>query len=116
MANLLVLYFIIFLLFKWFSICYHLIHFKYILIIAVVSLAAQADQEVMRATGRADPDNSPSTLSKTVEKLISDLTGLFKNGISRFFRDSDDDEDDLSEDQNSTDEDHNENKNRDIGG
>lgn len=83
----------------------------------MVFLTVQADQEVMRATGRSDPDNSPSTLTKTIEKLISDLSGLFKNGISRFFR-SDDDEDELAQDENETDEreDSKNNENRDIGG
>lgn len=80
-------------------------------------IAAQADQEVVRATGRADPGNSPSALSKTIEKLISDLTGLFKNGISRFFRDSDDD-DELTQGPNETEETDGgkQNENRDIGG
>lgn len=79
-----------------------------------VLLTAQADQEVIRATGRSDPDNSPSALTKTIEKLISDLTGLFKNGISRFFRDSEDD-DELAQDETET-EGGKDNENRDIGG
>lgn len=79
---------------------------------------AQADQEVIKATGRSDPGNTPSELTKTIEKLISDLTGLFRNSVSRFFRDSGDDDEELSEEENGAVEasDNKDNENRDIGG
>lgn len=81
-------------------------------------VTAQADQEVVKATGRSDPNNSPTELSKTIEKLLSDLTGLFKNGFTRFFRDSDDDENEVSQDENRTDipDEGKDNESRDVGG
>lgn len=70
----------------------------------------------MKATGRSDPTNSPSELTKTMEKLIADLTGLFKNGISSFFRDSDDTTSELADGDNDEIEENKDNDNQDVGG
>ncbi|XP_074036675.1 uncharacterized protein isoform X4 [Leptinotarsa decemlineata] len=69
-------------------------------------LLAQADAQVS-ASGRANPDNSPSHLAKTIEKLLSELAGMFKSGISSFFREAADDDEIDDADNNSID---NENK------
>nr|XP_023011748.1 uncharacterized protein LOC111502029 isoform X1 [Leptinotarsa decemlineata] len=69
-------------------------------------LLAQADAQVS-ASGRANPDNSPSHLAKTIEKLLSELAGMFKSGISSFFREAADDDEIDDADDNSID---NENK------
>lgn len=84
----------------------------------VYIFVGQADQEVMKATGRSDPSNSPSGLAKTIEKLISDLTGLFKSGMSNFFRDSDDAEGELTDGEDDLEEtdDNKDKQNKDIGG
>ncbi|KAJ8941683.1 hypothetical protein NQ314_010329 [Rhamnusium bicolor] len=57
---------------------------------------AQADLEAFKVTGRQDPENSPSQLAKTIEQLISELSGLFKDGIANFFSGKEaDDEDEV---------------------
>jgi hypothetical protein len=48
--------------------------------------AAQADQEALKATGRADEESSPSQLSKSISKIISELTEMFREGLFGFFK------------------------------
>lgn len=51
-----------------------------------------------------------------MEKLISDLTGLFKSGISSFFRNSDDTTGELADDDEDDTEENKDNENQDVGG
>ncbi|KAG5892183.1 hypothetical protein JTB14_026421 [Gonioctena quinquepunctata] len=61
---------------------------------------SQADAQVYKASGRSDPENSPSHLASTIEKLISELSGLFKNGLSSLFSAREGEDDDEIEDTN----------------
>lgn len=59
-------------------------------------ILAEADQEVIRVTGRADQENSPSHLTKVINKIIAELTDMFKDGVSGLFksaREGEDEED-----------------------
>ncbi|KAL1513987.1 hypothetical protein ABEB36_003318 [Hypothenemus hampei] len=48
-------------------------------------LLAQADVEVLKATGRSDSDSKPSHLADSLSRLLSELTGMFQKGISGIF-------------------------------
>ncbi|KAJ8923955.1 hypothetical protein NQ315_006731 [Exocentrus adspersus] len=48
------------------------------------SLLAQADVAALRATGRSDPDSTPSHVAKSIEKLLAELSGLFKDTFLSF--------------------------------
>ncbi|CAH2010851.1 unnamed protein product [Acanthoscelides obtectus] len=56
-------------------------------------LLAQADREILqRVGGRADQTNTPSQLAKSIEKIIFELSSLFKNGIGGLLSPRDGDE------------------------
>lgn len=62
---------------------------------------AEADQEVIQATGRADQENSPSHLTKVINRIITELTDMFKDGVAGLFksaREGEDEEEDSKED------------------
>ncbi|VEN37812.1 unnamed protein product [Callosobruchus maculatus] len=57
-------------------------------------LLAQADREILQSTGgRADATNSPSQLAKSIEKIIFELSSLFKNGLGGLLSPRDGEED-----------------------
>ncbi|XP_044266064.1 uncharacterized protein LOC123012240 [Tribolium madens] len=47
-------------------------------------ILAQAD--VSKATSRANNENSPSNLSKAINRIVSELTDVFREGIFSFFK------------------------------
>ncbi|KAJ8955834.1 hypothetical protein NQ318_005378, partial [Aromia moschata] len=53
----------------------------------------RADEQALQTTGRADPEHTPSQLAKTIEHLLSELSGAFKEGFFSFFSSKDDDDD-----------------------
>lgn len=53
---------------------------KYIFIF--FSFPAEADRDVIKATGRSDPENMPSQLAKSIENMISNLMTMLRNAIS----------------------------------
>ncbi|XP_023310779.1 uncharacterized protein LOC111691748 [Anoplophora glabripennis] len=57
-------------------------------------LLAQADSEFLKSRGRADPDATPSHVAKSIEKLLSELSGLFRDSLLNFFGARESEEDD----------------------
>lgn len=39
----------------------------------------------MKSTGRSDPENAPSHVAKSIEKLLTELSGIFKDSLLNFF-------------------------------
>ncbi|XP_019755915.2 uncharacterized protein LOC109534626 isoform X4 [Dendroctonus ponderosae] len=60
-------------------------------------LLAEADAAAARSLGRSDPDSKPSQLALTLNKLISEFSGLFKDGFMSFFKESREADDDENE-------------------
>ncbi|XP_050518021.1 uncharacterized protein LOC126892510 isoform X2 [Diabrotica virgifera virgifera] len=88
-----------------------------------VELLAEADAEVARASGSTSTTNKPSQVAQTIEKLFTDLAGLFREGFANIFgvQENDDElaankgKDTEENDDDEEDDDKKENTSRDIG-
>ncbi|XP_072399326.1 uncharacterized protein [Diabrotica undecimpunctata] len=88
-----------------------------------VELLAEADAEVARASGSPSSTNKPSQVAQTIEKLFTDLAGLFREGFANIFGVKDDDDelatnkgkDTEENDDDEEEDDKKENTSRDIG-
>ncbi|XP_066244929.1 uncharacterized protein [Euwallacea similis] len=72
-------------------------------------LLAEADaQAALQSTGRSSSEDKPSHIANTLSRLISELTSMFQNGISGFFKQGKDldDEDEESEESDEGDSNH----------